>query len=233
MLEKDKNLLSESIPSHWIDNNKFDYSYMTKNLKPHFYKENEVIYNQDDITDCVYLVQKGRICLSVLSNSGKKKSFFIAEEGCIFGELSAIDNQPNFCSSIAVADSYIYEIQKNLFINELSLNNELCLEVLRLLVIKMRLMATQVEQLSFHDSQYKVYYAILNLINQHSLHSSDNYYLTIKFTHQEMADLTGLSRVTVSQIMSDLIKKGILDKQGSHLVVKNLGPIINYVASNE
>lgn len=225
--------LSRNLPSPWIENDEFDWNCITKDAILAFIRKNTIIYYQDDIVDYVYLVKRGRVCLSALSSCGKEKSFFIAEKGCLFGELSAIDNNPNSCTAVAVTDSYIYQIPKDVFISELQSNNELCFKILKLLVKKSRLIMTQIKQLSFNDSIYKVYYALIHLINQYSSPSSKNYKLTIKFTHQEMANLTGLSRVRVSQILSDLISDGIIEKKDGYLIVKDLEPIINYVLEKD
>lgn len=63
--------------------------------------------------------------------------------------------------------------------------------------------------------------------------SDDTYRLQIKFTHQEMADLTGLSRVTVSNILSSMTCKGIIEKQDGYLIIKNLDAMLQYLLEKE
>ena len=64
-------------------------------------------------------------------------------------------------------------------------------------------------------------------------HTEEGYNLNIKFTHHEMASLTGLSRVSVSNIISDLSSRGILKKENGYLIVKDINAILSYIINNE
>jgi CRP-like cAMP-binding protein len=233
MLKKDLELLDEFNSCPWVDFKDYDWSCLLKNQHTIPFKKNEIIYQQHDISEFVYLIHKGRVCLYTLSDLGEEKSFFIAEAGCIFGELSVIDNRPNTCYAMAVADTNLYKIPKDIFLRELTSSIEFSNMVLKLIVKKTRVMLSQVKQLSFNDANYRVYNSILHLVNNYSTSSGSGYELTMKFTHQEMANLTGLSRVTVSQIISNLTKDDILQKEKGYYVVKNIEPIVQYIADHK
>lgn len=218
--------------SPWIDMSDIDWSCITNGLTPKAYKKNEVVYQQDSVLDYLYLVKSGRIRLDVYSTSGEKKSIFIAVEGSLFGELSAIDGIPNICNAIAASNSLLYSIPKQLFIDALHTNNEFCFHMLVLMAKKMRLMVSEIKQLSFNDSYYKVCYALCHLIKQYATPAAGGYRLSIKFTHQEMGHLTGLSRVSVSNIFSNMAAEGILEKQEGYILVKKLDTLHQYLIDN-
>jgi CRP-like cAMP-binding protein len=224
--------LNEFDSCPWVDFKDYDWSCLINNQLTITFKKNEIIYHQQDISDFVYLVHKGRVCLYTLSDLGEEKSFFIAEAGCIFGEISVIDNRPNTCYAMAVTDTHVYKIPKNTFLKELTYNVEFSNMVLKLVVKKTKLLLSQLKQLSFNDANYRVYSSILHLVNNYSTPSKSGYELTIKFTHQEMANLTGLSRVSVSQIISNLTKDGILQKEKGYYIVRNLESIVQYITGD-
>ncbi len=98
---------------------------------------------------------------------------------------------------------------------------------------KIRLITTEVKQLSFNDSNYRVCYALSNLVSQYGFKTPEGYYkLSIKFTHQEMANLAGLSRVSVSNILLNLTSEGIIDKEDGFVVIKDLDALSNYLFEN-
>jgi len=215
-------ILNEFETCPWINFTDYDWSCLTKNLQPFFFKKNEMIYQQQDITEFVYIVNKGRVCISLIGNSGEEKSFFVAEVGCIFGEISVIDDQPNICYAMAVTDTHIYKVAKRVFLKELNFNVEFSNMVLKLVVKKTNLLVYQIKQLLFNDANYRVYSSILYLVKSNSKPSENGYELTLKFTHQEMAHLTGLSRVSVSNILLSLTAQGILDKEDGYIVINDI-----------
>ncbi|MCQ1530183.1 Crp/Fnr family transcriptional regulator [Lutispora saccharofermentans] len=219
--------------SPWIDMSYVDWSCITKDYTPKGYKKHEVIYHQQDNPDCVYLVKKGRVRLDIYGFNGEKRSLFIAEAGTFFGELSTIDEMPNMCSATAATYSIVYSIPKTRFIEELSKNYEFSFSILKMMSKKIRLITTQIKQLSFNDSNYRVCYALTSLANQYGSKTPEGYYkLNIKFTHQEMASLTGLSRVSVSNILLNLASKGIIDKDEGFVIIIDMNRLSNYLLEN-
>jgi len=201
--------------SPWVDMSYVDWSCITKDYTPKGYKKHEVIYHQQDNPDCVYLVKKGRVRLDIYGFNGEKRSLFIAEAGTFFGELSTIDEMPNMCSATAATYSVVYSIPKTRFIEELSKNYDFSFSILKMM------------------SNYRVCYALTSLANQYGSKTSEGYYkLGIKFTHQEMANLTGLSRVSVSNILLNLASEGIIDKDEGFVIIIDMNRLSNYLLEN-
>lgn len=216
--------------SPWIEMSYIDWTCITKGYTPKAYNKNEIIYNQYDDPDYVYLVKKGRVRLDIYGINGEIYSLFVAEAGTFLGEISPIDLLPNMCSATAATYSILYNIPKTRFIEELNTNYEFSLNILKMMAKKIRLITTQIKQLYFNDSNYRVCSALGNLVKQYSSQTSEGYHkLKIKFTHQEMANITGLSRVSVSNIMLKLTSEGIIDKQDGFIVIKNMSSLNNYL----
>jgi CRP-like cAMP-binding protein len=215
--------------SPWLKIDDYNWDSLTKGKKSLAYKKNDVIYHQQTYTDFVYLVKSGRVRLSIYSKDGREKSLFIADKNCLFGELSAFDNLPNHATAMAVADSEVYHIPKTLFIECLKVDHDLSLKTIEILARKNRLLAAQIEDLSFNDAYTRVAIALIKLSLSYSSDCSDGNKLEIKFTHQEMANLLGLSRVSVSKIMSDFIKLSILEKKDGYIVLKDVKKLKDWI----
>jgi CRP/FNR family transcriptional regulator len=92
-------------------------------------------------------------------------------------------------------------------------------KTVRLLLLELRLM-------TFDDSDTRVCYALIHMIQEYSTRTSEGEKIIISFTHEQIGELTGLSRVSVSNILSRFIKEGVLQKRQGHYYVKN--PAIIY-----
>lgn len=181
--------------SPWVEAGNIDWSCITSNLKPRRYVKNQVVFYQNCESDYVYLVKEGRIRLDIYSSSGEEKTLFIADKGTLIGEVSPIDGLPNMCRATAATDSAVYLIPKTEFLNQLHSNNKFASDILYLFTLKMRALVEDIKQLSFNDSYYRVCDALAHLVRQYATHTKEGYKLNMKFTHQEMGSLTGLSRV--------------------------------------
>lgn len=208
--------------SPWVEAEDIDWGDMTKELQVRSYKKGEVIYYQEESKSYVYLVKSGRVRLDIYSEAGNKRSLFVAGPGVVFGELSPIDGMPCFCDATAAVNSSVYLIPYPVFMDCMESDCKFTKNLLRLMVRKTRLMTDAIRQLSFHNSVSRVAIALMNLSIQYSVQRQDgSLRLTMKFTQQEMADITGLSRVSVSNIFLGLMAEGILEKEEGYLVIRD------------
>jgi len=215
--------------SPWIEMPEADWSVLTEGLTPKIYKKGTIIYEQEaqPAPSHLFLVKSGRVRMDVYSSSGDCKSLYVAGPGTIFGEISPLDGLPNICCASASIRSEIYQIPHDRFQNAIRTNPQCAMNVMRIMARKTRLMANSIKQLTFGHSTARVAFAIMSLAYQYGTKTPEGIRLTMKFTQQEMADLTGLSRVSVSNIFTQLTKDGILSKHDGYWVIHGLDALQN------
>ena len=62
---------------------------------------------------------------------------------------------------------------------------------------------------------------LLRLAGQYGAPRSGGTLINLRFTHQEMADLLGVSRVSVSQCFQEFTRRGFLQKQGHFYLISD------------
>ncbi len=187
--------------------------------------KNQIIFRQETPCDFVYIVKQGRVRLELCGANGHMRSLFVAETGTAIGELSCMEDMREYLfTATASSECFLYAVATDAFCRRLAEDHALSMQVLRLMSKKMRLMSTLIKQISFHDSYYRVAYALLNLVQKYGSPLPENAYkINLKFTHQEMADLTGLSRVSVSNILLDMTAEGLIEKESTGFwIIKRL-----------
>lgn len=219
--------------SPWLKLDQFDWYSITSGIRPKLYKKNTNIYQQQYYSDYIYIVKSGRVRLFIYSRNGEEKHLIIADEGCIFGEISGLDGHPNYANATAIVDSYLYLIPKEQFIEELNGNHDLCLKIIKVLSRKIRLLSSQVEGLTFDDAYYRVVNALIHLAEQYGLKTKKGCRIQLKFTHQEMADLIGSCRVTVTNIFRSLSKEDVIEKEKGFVIVKDVGKLYRYLDTTQ
>ncbi len=219
--------------SPWLAMDDIDWSFLIENLVPVPYQNGEVLYNVDEIPSTVFLVKEGRVCLSIYSMNGDERIVFIAESGCLLGDVSIINNMPNLCRATVVTNSLIYKIPAYQFREKITANLSLCRNMMISMSRTTQLLILQMKLLSFHNSVYRVCYALIHLVHQYSSPTIGGYKVNMKFSHQDIGNLTGLSRVSVSNILSDMVKHGIIGKSGGFYLIKDVDALYELLHKNE
>ena len=203
-----------------------DWSALTDGVQPKNFKKGHVFYEQDEVSDYVYIVDKGRVALRIFTTEGDARTIITLDEGCIFGNLSLFDDRANSCRAVSVSDEVsIYILPKPIVIKkineDMTLMHNMLLESNRV----NRILTKQMELMSFRNAECIVSFYLMHMANlyseEHVDGESGHRKLTMKFTHQDIADVTGLSRVCVSNVISDLMKEGIIEKHEGTYILKD------------
>ena len=203
-----------------------DWSNLVKNISAKVYTKGHVFYEQNEVAENVFVVDKGRVALGILNNDGSSRTIITLDEGCIFGNLSLFDDRANSCRAFVVSDTIsVFVLPKSLVLerieNDSTLMHNMLLESNR----TNRILIKQLELMHCRNAESIVCFFIVHLVNQYSeiYNFQDGCYkcITMRFTHQDIADVTGLSRVSVSNILSSLIKERILEKRDKKYVILN------------
>jgi len=186
------------------------------------FKKNEIIYLQGSVEDYVYIMMEGRVRIFVTSKDGSEQCLCIVEKGILFGDLAAIDGLPNYAGAICIVDSLVIRIPKERFLLDLFNNPSLNRLVMNSFAKKVRVLSNNLTNLSFADASSRVKSYLLKFAFAHGDFLDNKCCLREKFTHQEMANLTGLSRVAVSNVMSELLNEKILEKRDGFIVINDI-----------
>ena len=75
----------------------------------HQFKANTVIFNEGDIGDCAYIIEKGRVLITIKKH-GVDTPLLTLSAGDIFGEMAILDGLPRSASAKALEDCELIEI---------------------------------------------------------------------------------------------------------------------------
>jgi CRP-like cAMP-binding protein len=92
-------------------------------------------------------------------------------------------------------------------------------QFVRALITRRRELETKVEQLVFKDVGSKLAELLLRLGSEHGVEHKRGLVLALKITHQEMANLIGSTRETVSLTLSQFKRKGLIQTEGRKVIL--------------
>lgn len=216
--------------SPWINMHEIDWSDFIKEIQPRAVKKGKILYMEHENPEHVFLIKEGRAALSITSDEKEERIVFIADAGMMIGKLSVIDCMPNSCCATVISDeALIYFIPKRRFQEKMDKDLRFCQNVLQLMTKTIRILLLQIKLLTFDNSMTRVCYALIHLVQQYSSRTDDGDKILITFTHEEIGELTGLSRVSVSNILSGMMKDGIIQKKQGFYYVKDIDAIFSKI----
>lgn len=113
---------------------------VAQSLEEETYFAGERVFDIDENGDCMYIVQKGKIGISLEKNSHEKNARYVAElgEGDCFGEMNLLDDLPRSASAHVIEDSILLVLEKSRLRGLIINYPELSLGMLKSLSLRLR-----------------------------------------------------------------------------------------------
>ncbi len=186
------------------------------------YKTDEQIIDRESESRDVYFVVGGVVRIVNYSYSGREVSYDEIRAGGMFGELSAIDGKPRSASVVSIKRSLIASLAPEVFKKSMREHPEFAVSVIERLAAIIRFSNDRIMDLSTLGAYTRVYAEILRLARTLAKDDADSALIDPLPVHSDLASRCGTTRETVARAVSDLIKKGVAEKQGSGLAIKDL-----------
>lgn len=181
----------------------------------------QVIYLPGDPGDRVFFINGGRVKCSKVTRDGKELTLAYRGAGQVFGELCVIDGTPRSEMAEAMKNAIITEVPREIFHELLLSDPKLAFAFASVVGERRRAIETKLEHLVFRDVQAKLAALLLELADEYGVEHEDGTQIGLKITHQEMANLIGSTRETISLTLAQFKKKKLLDLNGRSVVLKN------------
>ncbi|MBF0515625.1 MAG: Crp/Fnr family transcriptional regulator [Nitrospirae bacterium] len=181
------------------------------------HRKDEILFMHGDASDSLYFLGHGLVRLSKLSYDGRKFTLDVVSPGGFFGELCLAGETERRSIAEAMEDVAGFEIKKTVFEAYLVKRPEVAIKLIKIIGDKRIEMENILEDMIFMDVESRV----VSLLLKYSDHGT----VKLPLTHQEIADMTGTTRVSASRTMVALRNRGLIDTQGHKIVLKNEGKL--------
>lgn len=172
---------------------------------PKIYSQHQMIYYQGDQAETFHYLKKGRVKVFLTSENGSEKTLTILESGNIFGEAAFFDGLPRVSSAKTLIKSEIISINRQTLMDYFSREPSLAMSMLQYLARTVRMLSAQVDNMTFLQADKRIAQLLVNACAK-----SADPHPVVPCTHEEIGELIGASRVTVSKILNGFVKRGWL-----------------------
>ena len=173
------------------------------------------IVHAGDKTDSLFVIISGSAKVLNRDVEGNEVILTILGAGECFGEMGLIDGSPRSADVVANESCELLVIAKSDFKKALSENIDLCLNIMKSLVLRLREANRKIESLALMD----VYGRVAKLLLDFSVEEKGLRVIRRKITKQDMAKMVGASREMVSRVMKDLERSGYIRVEAGLIVL--------------
>jgi CRP-like cAMP-binding protein len=178
-----------------------------------------IVYLPGDAGAHVFFIQGGRIKCSKVSRDGKELTLTYVAAGEFFGELCVLEGQPREEMAEAMKNSVITVLPRESIRALLEAEPHIAFRFIKVIGDRRRSMETKIEHMVFRDVHAKLAALLLELGREYGQDTEDGLQLDVKITHQEMANLIGSTRETISLTLAAFKRKELIQLNGRTVVL--------------
>ena len=180
-----------------------------------------IILLEKEEGDTLFIIIRGKVKVTTFSETGKEVIFSLLKEGDFFGDMSLLDGNPRSATVISIEDSELRLIRRNDFKNLIKKHPGIALKLLEELTSRLRKADERIESLAILDVTGRVAGILLQLANERGEKSIDGVLIKSRPTHQELANMAGTSRETVTRVLKQLEIKKYISVNGKDITIHN------------
>ena len=189
-----------------------------------FVRDETVVLEGDDSVQAMYLIASGSVQVYMTGVDGRETILSFLERGDFFGEMSLIDGEPRSASVRTVTDAQLLIIHRESFLTLIRQSPEIAMGLLSEMSKRLRKANRQIGSLSTMSVSGRVAGTLLNLMQERGvrIHTDNGKMVTVihnRPTQQQLADMSGTTRETVSRICSLLVKTSAIAMTGKDIVI--------------
>jgi len=179
----------------------------------------QILFSPDEEASDIYLLGSGKVKLSKVADDGKELTMAILQAGDVFGEfaIGGAENQGLFAEVVEDASLYVIPWAE---LEKLSRRRpEVALMLVHALSERLRRAEAQIEDLVFRSVPERVASLLLRLVEEHGRVSQQAITIDLRLTHQDIANMVGATRETVTNVLNDLRAGGAIEIEQKHVRV--------------
>jgi len=181
------------------------------------FQKNDVILMEEESGTALFVIVTGKVKVARSSNDGREVILTILTDSDFFGEMAILDGLTRSASVVAIEETELFMLQRNDFMNLLHEHPEISIVLLQELTRRLRAADMKIKALSLKDAEGKVASVLLQLADEVGKIKQGKVEIDKLPLQQDLANMAGTSRETISRTLHSFAKKGLIELEGSRL----------------
>ncbi len=217
--------LLQSVSLFW-DLAEKELGYISEKMVLRHYEAGQMIILEASEGEQCFFVTEGSVKITRLSNEGREVILAILNDGDFFGEMSLLDGESRSANVIALDDTKVLTLNRNDFLLVIKEYPQIAIQLLKEMALRLRKSDRQIASLSLSDAEKRIALCILRIAEEQGVIQKGHVSIPKVPIQQDIANMSGTSRETVSRALKLLEKEGFIQRNGRELLINNYNKFI-------
>lgn len=174
------------------------------------FRKHEVIFHANDSGTALFILQSGMVKISIMDQNAREVILKLLYHGDFFGEMALLDGKHRSATVTAIDKVEALVIEREAFLRLLRSRSDLLMNMLLAVSRRLRQTDEKIRSLVFADVYGKFARTILGLVHENGEQGDDGLYVDTPLSRQELAQLMGVTRQTLSKLLREYQQSGVL-----------------------
>ena len=213
-----KDTLIQTVPL-FSDLSETSLKVITDKMVARSYGKEKMILIEESAGETFFLISEGTVKITRMSDDGREVILAILGEGDFFGEMALLDGEGRSANVVALEDAEVLTLQRSDFLDILERFPKIAIHLLKELTTRIRHSDQQIESLSLSGAEQRIALVLIRLAEEMGQIKEG----TVTIEHipyqQDIANMAGTSRETVSRVYKMLEDKNQIMREGKILKI--------------
>ena len=180
---------------------------------------NSAVVSQDEPGDSMFVIMSGRVKVVIFGENGREVTLSILRPTDSFGEMSLFDGATRSASCIALEPCALLVLSREDLMRHIQSHPRTAMNLLGEMARRLRRADETIAQLALCDVNERLIHRLVALGREEGASGPDGLVVRRRPTQQELANMIGSCRETISRAFNQLARDGLIIPRGRSLVV--------------
>jgi CRP-like cAMP-binding protein len=181
----------------------------------------ERLYSQGETGTGFFFILSGIVEVSIIREDGTEVLLESMGTDTLCGEGAAIDGLPRFSTAVAATETETIAFDSGSLRDLLRSDPDFGADLMRVISLKQRVLAVRLEHFASRDPADRIIELLLRLADMFAEEDPNGRQIRTYLTHEQIAALTGTTRVTVTRALNRLRESGILETREGYFLLRD------------
>lgn len=213
-----KTELLKSVSLFW-DLKEEEFGYIADRMVSKNFENGNLIFLEESQGENLFFVVEGSVKITRLSKDGREVILAMLNSGDFFGEMSLLDGEARSANVIALEDTEVLTLNRKDFLEVLHNYPQIAIQLLKEMTSRLRKSDRQIVSLSLSDAEKRIALCIIRFADEQGTIRNGQVTVPKIPIQQDIANMAGTSRETVSRAMSVLEEEGYIQRSSRKLII--------------
>ncbi len=195
------------------------------------YPKGKRIFNEGEPSHHAYIVLSGVIKV-YRTTQGREHTVDLLGQGDVFGDMELVDPiKERLLSVVSHRDSVVCTIDGKVFKQLIAQYPGVKDRLLQLQIDRLILANEKLHEMKINDAKTRLMLTLQKLYSKFGAQEEERSIINLRLTHQDLADMVGTLRETVSILLKDLQQQDVIQMQNQKIVIMNPEVLMGFAKS--